>query len=89
VGRAAQGYCGSLVGRRRGYASAGGAALSASVLAQGLRCVLSANVRNLAATSVYQRLGYRAVADVCRYQFGPQRLAEARRAAGHDRPRPV
>jgi ribosomal protein S18 acetylase RimI-like enzyme len=56
--------------RRRGYASAGVAALSASVLAQGLRCVLNANVNNLAATSVYQRLGYRAVSDVRRYQLG-------------------
>ena len=56
--------------RRRGYASAGVAALSASVLAQGLRCVLSANVNNLAATSVYERLGYRAASDVRRYQLG-------------------
>jgi predicted GNAT family acetyltransferase len=56
--------------RRRGYASAGVAALSASVLAQGLRCVLNADVNNLAATSVYQRLGYRAVSDVRRYQLG-------------------
>ena len=56
--------------RRRGYASAGVAALSASVLAQGLRCVLNANVNNVAANSVYQRLGYRAVSDMRRYQFG-------------------
>jgi len=56
--------------RRRGYASAGVAALSASVLAQGLRCVLHANVSNVAATSVYQRLGYRAVSDLRRYQLG-------------------
>ena len=56
--------------RARGYASAGVAALSASVLAQGLRCVLNANVDNVAATSVYQRLGYQAVSDVLRYQFG-------------------
>jgi ribosomal protein S18 acetylase RimI-like enzyme len=55
--------------RRRGYASAGVAALSASVLAQGLRCVLNANVNNVAANSVYQRLGYRAVSDVRRYQL--------------------
>ncbi len=56
--------------RRRGYASAGVAALSASVLAQGLRCVLTASVRNLAATSVYERLGYQAVSDLRRYQLG-------------------
>jgi ribosomal protein S18 acetylase RimI-like enzyme len=56
--------------RRRGYASAGVAALSADVLAQGLRCVLNANVTNVAANSVYQRLGYQAVSDVLRYQLG-------------------
>ena len=57
------------VQRGRGYASAGVAALSASVLAQGLRCVLTANVTNTAANSVYQRLGYQAVSDVRRYRF--------------------
>lgn len=56
--------------RGRGYASAGVAALSASVLARGLRCVLNANVNNVAANSIYQRLGYRAVSDVHRYQLG-------------------
>ncbi len=55
--------------RARGYASAGVAALSASVLAQGLRCVLNANVSNAVANSVYQRLGYQAVSDGLRYQF--------------------
>ena len=56
--------------RGRGYASAGVAALSARVLARGLRCVLNANVNNLAATSVYERLGYQAVRDLRRYRFG-------------------
>jgi ribosomal protein S18 acetylase RimI-like enzyme len=56
--------------RRRGYAGAGVAALSASVLARGLRCVLTVNVNNLAATSVYERLGYRTVSDVRRYRLG-------------------
>ncbi len=56
--------------RARGYASAGVAALSASVLAQGLRCVLTANVDNSVANSVYRRLGYRAVSDVLRYRLG-------------------
>jgi predicted GNAT family acetyltransferase len=55
--------------RGRGYASAGVAALSASVLGQGLRCVLTTNVTNAAANSVYQRLGYQAVSDVRRYRF--------------------
>jgi ribosomal protein S18 acetylase RimI-like enzyme len=56
--------------RQRGYASAGVAALSASVLAGGSRCVLNANVNNVTANSVYQRLGYQAVSDVRRYQLG-------------------
>ena len=56
--------------RARGYASAGVAALSASVLAQGLRCVLNASLSNVAANSVYQRLGYQAVSEVLRYRFG-------------------
>jgi hypothetical protein len=56
--------------RRRGYASAGVAALSASVLARGLRCVLTASLNNIVASSVYQRLRYRAVSDVRRYQLG-------------------
>jgi RimJ/RimL family protein N-acetyltransferase len=56
--------------QRRGYASAAVAALSASVLRQGLRCVLNANVDNVAANSVYQRLGYQPVSDVRRYQLG-------------------
>lgn len=56
--------------RGRGYASAAVAALSASVLAQGLRCVLNANQPNIAANHVYQRLGYRTVSDVYRYELG-------------------
>jgi ribosomal protein S18 acetylase RimI-like enzyme len=56
--------------RGRGYASAGVAALSASVLAEGLRCVLNASMHNVAANSVYQRLGYQAVSEVLRYRFG-------------------
>ncbi|HEX9031889.1 MAG TPA: GNAT family N-acetyltransferase [Streptosporangiaceae bacterium] len=55
--------------RGRGNASAGVAALSASVLAQGLRCVLNASPHNVAATSVYQRLGYQSVSEVLRYRF--------------------
>lgn len=56
--------------RGRGYAKACVAALSASVLAQGLRCVLNADVDNVAANSVYSRLGYQAVSDVRRYGLG-------------------
>jgi RimJ/RimL family protein N-acetyltransferase len=56
--------------RGRGYASACVAALSASVLEQGLRCVLNASATNVVANSVYQRLGYQAVSDLRRYQLG-------------------
>jgi uncharacterized protein len=56
--------------RARGYASAGVATLSASVLEQGLRCVLNANLNNVVANSVYQRLGYQAVSDILRYHLG-------------------
>ena len=56
--------------RGRGYASAGVAALSASVLARGLRCVLNASLDNVAASSVYRRLGYQGVSDVLRYRLG-------------------
>jgi GNAT superfamily N-acetyltransferase len=56
--------------RGRGYASAGVAALSATVLSQGLRCVLNADVDNAVAVSVYQRLGYQPVSDVLRYRLG-------------------
>jgi ribosomal protein S18 acetylase RimI-like enzyme len=56
--------------RGRGYASAGTAALSASVLAQGLRCVLSASLHNVTACSVYRQLGYEGVSEVLRYRFG-------------------
>jgi ribosomal protein S18 acetylase RimI-like enzyme len=55
--------------RGRGYASAATAALSAGVLAQGLRCVLSASLHNVTAVSVYRRLGYEGVAEVLRYRF--------------------
>ena len=57
--------------RARGYASAGVATLSAELFVeQGLRCVLNPNVNNVAANSVYQRLGYQAVSDILRYHFG-------------------
>jgi ribosomal protein S18 acetylase RimI-like enzyme len=56
--------------RARGYASASVAALSADLLAQGLRCVLNASLSNVTASSVYRRLGYQAVSEVLRYRFG-------------------
>jgi predicted GNAT family acetyltransferase len=56
--------------RGRGYASAGTAELSARVLAQGLRCVLSASLHNVTAISVYRQLGYEGVSEVLRYRLG-------------------
>lgn len=56
--------------RGRGYASAAVAALSASVLAEGLRCVLNAGLSNVAANSVYRRLGFQGAGELLRYQFG-------------------
>jgi uncharacterized protein len=55
--------------RGRGYASAAVAALSARVLAAGLRCVLIAGLHNVAANAVYRRLGYEGIGEVLRYRF--------------------
>jgi len=68
--------------RGRGYASAAVAALSASVLGQGLRCVLIAGLHNVAANSVYRRLGYVRAGEVLRYQFSEQRPRPAPGATG-------
>lgn len=51
--------------RRRGYGSACVAALSAELLAAGRpSCYLYADLANPISNSIYQRIGYRAVADV-------------------------
>ena len=44
--------------------------LIASVLAEGLRCVLNAGLSNVAANSVYRRLGFQGAGELLRYQFG-------------------
>lgn len=56
--------------RRRGYASALTAAISAASLAEGNRCILYTDLANPTSNSVYRALGYHAVAEVLRYRFG-------------------
>jgi GNAT superfamily N-acetyltransferase len=56
--------------RRRGYASACVAGVSAHVARAGLRCILYADLGYPASNSVYRRIGYRAVAEGLRYRFG-------------------
>lgn len=56
--------------RRRGYAAAVTAAVSRRVVDAGNRCILYTQLSNPVSNSVYQRLGYRPVAEVIRYAFG-------------------
>lgn len=55
--------------RNHGYASACVAQLSAQTIATGTRCILYTDLGNPISNSVYRRLGYRAVAEVLRYNF--------------------
>ena len=55
--------------RRRGYAGACVAALSARVLDAGQRCILNTDLANPTSNGIYRRIGYRAVAESLRYEF--------------------
>lgn len=55
--------------RGRGYAGATVGALSRRQLDEGLRCILYTDLGNPTSNSVYRRLGYRAVAELLRYEF--------------------
>jgi hypothetical protein len=55
--------------RRRGYAGCCVHALSHSLQAEDLRCVLYTDLENATSNSVYRRIGYRAVAEALRYRF--------------------
>lgn len=55
--------------RRRGYASALVGKISADARASGLRCLLYTDLANPGSNSVYRALGYRAVAEITRYEF--------------------
>lgn len=57
--------------RNRGYASACVAALTERMLDGGRRfCFLYTDLSNPTSNSIYQRVGYRPVADVDQYRFG-------------------
>jgi predicted GNAT family acetyltransferase len=55
--------------RNRGYAGACVGALTAQLLASGLRCILYTDLANPTSNSVYRRIGYRAVDEGLRYEF--------------------
>jgi predicted GNAT family acetyltransferase len=56
--------------RRHGYAGAGVAALSQHLLDDGARaCMLFADLANPTSNGVYQRIGYRPVADADVWRF--------------------
>jgi predicted GNAT family acetyltransferase len=55
--------------RRRGYASALVAARSAAARADGLGCLLYADLANPTSNAIYRAIGYRPVAELVRYEF--------------------
>ena len=55
--------------RRHGYAGACVGAMSAELVARGLRCILYADLANPTSNSIYRKLGYEAVAELLRYRF--------------------
>ena len=57
--------------RGRGYASALVATVSGDVRSAGNRCILYTDLENPTSNSIYRSIGYRAVAEVLSYQFGP------------------
>jgi predicted GNAT family acetyltransferase len=56
--------------RRRGYAAAGVSWVSRELLEAGHGCVLYTDLANPTSNSVYRALGYRAIAELVRYEFG-------------------
>ena len=55
--------------RRRGYASALVAAISAAALAAGHRCILYTDLANPTSNAIYRAIGYRAITEALRYTF--------------------
>jgi predicted GNAT family acetyltransferase len=55
--------------RKRGYAAACVHALSKYFRDAGYRCILYTDLANPTSNSIYQRIGYRAVAECLRYRF--------------------
>lgn len=58
--------------RRRGYASALVATLSAATRRLGHRCILYTDLANPTSNAIYRALGYRAVDEALRYRFAPR-----------------
>ncbi len=56
--------------RGRGYGSALVASCSRAARTDGLRCLLYTDLGNPGSNSIYRALGYRAVAELVRYEFG-------------------
>ncbi|MDQ3898266.1 MAG: GNAT family N-acetyltransferase, partial [Actinomycetota bacterium] len=56
--------------RGRGYAAASVAALSQRSVAEGLECVLYAQLENPTSNAIYRRIGYEPVVEVLIYRFG-------------------
>ena len=59
--------------RGRGYASALVAQRSAAARADGLRCLLYADLANPTSNGIYRAMGYRPVAELVRYEFDASR----------------
>ena len=59
--------------RGRGYASALVAQRSAAARAEGLRCLLYADLANPTSNGIYRAMGYRPVAELVRYEFDAPR----------------
>lgn len=55
--------------RRRGYASALVAEMSRAARDAGWRCLLYADLANPTSNAIYRAIGYRAVAEIVRYEF--------------------
>ena len=55
--------------RRRGFASRLVAEVADDVLDTGARCILFADLANPTSTGIYERVGFRPVADFVRYEF--------------------
>jgi predicted GNAT family acetyltransferase len=55
--------------RNRGYAESCVRELSRQLKSDGIRCMLYTDLANPTSNSIYRRIGYRAVAEVLRYQF--------------------
>ena len=59
--------------RGRGYASSLVASVSRAVLGRGDRCILYTQLENPTSNRVYQRLGYGAIGELVRYEYGRRR----------------